>query len=131
MPSIPAESVRIDKWLWAARFYKTRSLAATAVNGGKVHLNGMRVKPARTVKCGDVLHIRRDPYASEITIVRLADKRGPAKVAQTLYEESEESIRRRSELAERRYYERSSSAPERRPDKHGRRRLRSLHRGED
>lgn len=131
MPSIPAETVRIDKWLWAARFYKTRSLAATAVNGGKVHLNGMRVKPARTVRRGDVLHIQRDPYESEITILRLADKRGPAKAAQTLYEESEESIRRRSELAEIRYYERSSSAPERRPDKRGRRRLRNLHRGED
>lgn len=131
MPSSPIESVRIDKWLWAARFYKTRSLAASAVNGGKVHLNGVRIKPSRALRQGDVLHIQRDPYEAEITILELADKRGPAKVAQTLYEESEESIQKRSELATLRRYERLSSGPEHRPDKRGRRQLRRLQRGKE
>ena len=125
-----SESVRIDKWLWAARFYKTRSLAATAVNGGKVHVNGARVKPSRPVRPGDRLHIQRDPFTLDVTVLGLAEKRGPARVAQTLYEESEDSIRRREELAALRRYERLSSGPERRPGKHGRRQLRRLHRGD-
>ena len=131
MQSSPPESVRIDKWLWAARFYKTRSMAATAVNGGKVHLNGARVKPSRAVKQGDILQIKRDPYESDITISGLVEKRGPAKVAQTLYVESEESIQKRNELATQRRYERLSSGPEHRPDKRGRRQLRRLQRGND
>jgi ribosome-associated heat shock protein Hsp15 len=131
MPSPNPESVRIDKWLWAARFYKTRSLATTAVNGGKIHLNGARIKPSRAVKQGDTLHIQRGPYASEITILDLAEKRGPAKVAQALYKESEESMQKRNDLAAQQRFERSSSGPEHRPDKRGRRQLRRLQRGGD
>ncbi len=73
MPSNPPETVRVDKWLWAARFYKTRSLASAAVNGGKVHLNGQRIKPARTIKPGDILHIQRELSDSEITVLELSD----------------------------------------------------------
>lgn len=96
------ESLRIDKWLWAARFFKTRSLAAEAVTGGKVHVGGQRVKPARTVRVGDELRIRRG--ASEVTVhVRaLSARRGPAKVAQSLYDETEASVAARQALAEQR-----------------------------
>lgn len=131
MPSNPPETVRIDKWLWAARFYKTRSLASAAVNGGKVHLNGQRIKPARTVKQGDTLHIQRELSDTEITVLALAEKRGPARIAQTLYEESEQSIKRREEAVSMRRYERLSSAPQHRPDKRSRRQLRRLQRGDD
>lgn len=131
MPSNPPETVRVDKWLWAARFYKTRSLASAAVNGGKVHLNGQRIKPARTIKPGDILHIQRDLSDFEITVLVLSEKRGPARVAQTLYEESVDSIRRREEAASMRKYERLSRAPQHRPDKRSRRQLRELQRGKN
>jgi len=88
-------SVRIDKWLWAARFFKTRSLAKTAVEQGKVKLNGQKCKPARGVEENDTLLIHKAGLSWEITIQALSDRRGPAKVAQTLYTESEESIKNR------------------------------------
>ncbi|HEX4989397.1 MAG TPA: S4 domain-containing protein [Candidatus Binatia bacterium] len=89
------ESIRIDKWLWAARFFKTRSLAADAVTGGKIDVNGARAKPSRITRLGDRLSIRRGPYESTIVVKGLAKLRGPASEAQLLYEETEESIRRR------------------------------------
>ena len=89
------ESIRIDKWLWAARFFKTRSLAADAVTGGKIDVNGARAKPSRIMRFGDKLNIRRGPYESTIVVKGLAKLRGPASEAQLLYEETEESIRRR------------------------------------
>jgi ribosome-associated heat shock protein Hsp15 len=89
------ESIRIDKWLWAARFFKTRSLAADAVTGGKIDVNGARAKPSRIMRLGDKLNIRRGPYESTIIVKGLAKLRGPASEAQLLYEETEESIRRR------------------------------------
>jgi ribosome-associated heat shock protein Hsp15 len=89
------ESIRIDKWLWAARFFKTRSLAADAVTGGKIDVNGARAKPSRIMRLGDKLNIRRGPYESTIVVKGLAKLRGPASEAQLLYEETEESIRRR------------------------------------
>jgi ribosome-associated heat shock protein Hsp15 len=89
------ESIRIDKWLWAARFFKTRSLAADAVTGGKIDVNGARAKPSRIMRLGDKLSIRRGPYESTIVVKGLAKLRGPASEAQLLYEETEESIRRR------------------------------------
>jgi ribosome-associated heat shock protein Hsp15 len=92
------EPIRIDKWLWAARFFKTRSLAADAVTGGKIEVNGTRAKPSRTMRLGDKLNIRRGPYESTVVVKGLAKLRGPAPEAQLLYEETEESIRRR-ELA--------------------------------
>jgi ribosome-associated heat shock protein Hsp15 len=89
------ESIRIDKWLWAARFFKTRSLAADAVTGGKIDVNGVRAKPSRIMRLGDKLNIRRGPYESTVVVKGLAKLRGPASEAQLLYEETEESIRRR------------------------------------
>ena len=121
------DSVRIDKWLWAARFFKTRSLAAQAVGGGKVQLNGARVKPARGLKPGDELEINKGGFEYQVRVVLLSERRGPAKVAQTLYEESEESIRKREDLREQhRLAAASTPHPQRKPDKKARRQLRDL-----
>ena len=87
--------IRIDKWLWAARFFKTRSLAAEAVAGGKVALNGARPKPSRVIRLGDQLSIRRGPYEWSIIVKGSSNHRGPARDAQALYEETEESRSRR------------------------------------
>ncbi len=95
-----SENARIDKWLWAARFYKTRTLAAEAVNGGKVHLNGARTKPSKVLRVGDELSITKAPYAFEVIVRELSRHRGPAPEAALLYEETEESRRRRGELKE-------------------------------
>ncbi len=89
---------RLDKWLWAARFYKTRSLAVDAVNGGKVHLNDHRVKPSRLIRPDDVLTISKAPYEFVITIVGLCKQRRPATEAQQLYQETEESRIKREKL---------------------------------
>lgn len=89
------ESVRLDKWLWAARFFKTRSLAAAAAQGGKVQIAGDRAKPARPVRAGDELRIRRGPYEWVVTVTGLSTRRGPAREAALLYEETEQSIRNR------------------------------------
>jgi ribosome-associated heat shock protein Hsp15 len=99
MPS-NATSVRLDKWLWAARFFKTRSQATEAVDGGKVELNGARVKPAKEVRVGDELRVRLGPYEHLIVVRGLGDKRGSATIAQTLYEETAESVAAREKLRE-------------------------------
>ncbi|HEX9787968.1 MAG TPA: S4 domain-containing protein [Candidatus Binatia bacterium] len=91
--------IRLDKWLWAARFFKTRSLAADAVTGGKVELNGDRPKPSRTIRLGDKLTIRRGPYEWSVIVKASARLRGPASQAQQLYEETEESLRKRQAAA--------------------------------
>ncbi len=91
--------IRLDKWLWAARFFKTRSLAAEAVTGGKVEIDGGRAKPSRTVRAGDTLTIRRGPYEWIIIVKDVARLRGPAPQAQLLYAETEESARKRALLA--------------------------------
>lgn len=96
--SEPPERLRIDKWLWAARFFKTRSIAADAVEGGKVQINGERVKPAKVVKVGDAIIIRSGPYAWNVTVLGLSDRRGPAPEAQKLYSEGEESRREREAM---------------------------------
>src|SRR5688500_4260986 len=96
----PSDRVRIDKWLWAARFCKTRPQATEAVDGGKVEVNGARAKPAKEVKVGDELRIRLGPYEHLVVVRGLSDKRGPATVAQTLYEETPESIAVREKLRE-------------------------------
>ena len=117
-------SVRLDKWLWAARFFKTRSIAREAVSGGKVHLNGNRAKPGRTLNTGDELRIQRGEDEYTITIIELTVRRGPAAVARTLYEESEENRTRREQLAEERKLEHQKSATRvRRPDKRERRKI--------
>ncbi len=95
---VPDESQRLDKWLWAARFYKTRSLAVEAINGGKVHLNNNRVKPSRTIKPDDILTISKPPYEHIVTILGLNKNRRPAVEAQQLYNESEASIAKREIL---------------------------------
>lgn len=93
------EKLRVDKWLWAARFFKTRSLAADAVEGGKVQVNSERVKPAKTLKVGDTLAIRIGPYAWTVAVLGLSDRRGPAPEAQNLYSEGEESRLAREAVA--------------------------------
>ena len=94
--------IRVDKWLWAARFYKTRSAAQQAIEGGKVKLNGERTKPAKDVKPGDELAISIGAYEWAIKVVGVSAHRGPAPVARLLYEESEESRARRAREAEKR-----------------------------
>jgi len=94
------EAVRLDKWLWAARFFKTRSLATEAVNGGKVELNGLRPKPSKDVKIGDQLRIRLGPFVHALTVRALSERRGPAAAAALLFEESAESIAARERLRE-------------------------------
>ena len=117
-------SVRLDKWLWAARFFKTRSVAREAVSGGKVQLNGNRAKPGRSISAGDELRIQRGEDEYIITVVEPSMRRGPAVVARTLYEESEENRSRREKLAEERKLEHQARpARERRPDKRQRRRI--------
>ncbi|MGE5218363.1 MAG: RNA-binding S4 domain-containing protein [Chloroflexota bacterium] len=87
--------IRLDKWLWAARFFKTRSLAAEAASGGKVEVNGERPKASRIVRVGDRLSIRRGPYQWTVIVKGVSRLRGPAPQAQSLYEETEESVRKR------------------------------------
>jgi len=121
------DSLRVDKWLWAARFYKTRSLAAEAVGGGKVQVNGGRAKPARPVKVGDRLQINKAGFDYSITVLALSAQRGPATQARTLDEESEESRQRREALqAQHRLAAASTPRPPSRPDKKARRQLRGL-----
>ncbi len=91
--------MRVDKWLWAARFFKTRALASDAVTGGKVEVAGQRVKPARALHVGDVVRVRIGPYEHEVVVRGLSDTRGPASIAQHLYEETAASRERRAHLA--------------------------------
>jgi ribosome-associated heat shock protein Hsp15 len=91
----PAQKVRIDKWLWAARFFKTRSLATTAIKGGKVAVNGQRAKPSRELEIGDTLTLRQGYDEKTVVVQELSDKRGPASIAQQLYQETADSIAKR------------------------------------
>jgi ribosome-associated heat shock protein Hsp15 len=119
-----SDKVRLDKWLWAARFFKTRGLATEAINGGHVHLNGGRVKPSRGVKVGDELRIQKGTVEFIVHIQALSDRRGPASVAQALYQETEASQRKREQQGEqRRLLAKSGGAPTRRPDKRARRHI--------
>ena len=119
--------IRLDKWLWAARFFKTRSLAAAAINGGKVHLNGARCKPARNVRIGDTLEIRRGGETLDIIVKRLSNRRGPASEAALLYEESADSVTRRLvQREQRRLSTQQAPHPSGRPSKRDRRRLLAL-----
>ena len=121
------ENVRIDKWLWAARFFKTRSLASKAVSGGHVHVNGDRIKPARPLQPGDELRIRRGQVEFTVTVLELSNRRGPAVVARTLYEELEESVTRREQAREQqRMIKTPAAAPRGRPDKRDRRKIRAF-----
>jgi len=119
------ESVRIDKWLWAARLFKTRSLAQAAVRGGHVEVNDHACKPARSVAVGDRLRVVRGDSVFEIEVLDLAERRGPASLAAGLYRESEASLQRRQRQAEERRLVQQES-PGRRPDKRQRRQIRTF-----
>jgi len=117
-------SVRIDKWLWAARFFKTRALAAKACELGRVQSNGQPAKPARDVRLGDMLRVTNDGGDFEVEVLLLSDVRGPASVAQTLYRETEASRELRAQVAaERRAMREFEQLPPGRPSKRDRRRI--------
>jgi ribosome-associated heat shock protein Hsp15 len=116
------QQIRNDKWLWSARFFKTRSLAAEAVSGGKIEVNGARAKPSKPVRLGDRVNIRRGPYEWTVTVTGVAKLRGPAVKAQLLYEESEESKSKRDNAAAQLKLERPPEfRPSGRPSKKDRR----------
>ena len=117
-------AIRLDKWLWAARFFKTRSMAATAINGGKVHLNGSRVKASRVVAIDDQLIITIGVMTFHITVLGILKYRRPAKEAKLLYVESEESIKTRREESDlRRMSNNGYAAPGTKPTKRDRRKI--------
>jgi ribosome-associated heat shock protein Hsp15 len=117
-------SIRIDKWLWAARFFKTRALASRACDLGRIEANGLRAKPAREIRAGDRLRIENERGISEIDVLAVSAARGPAVHAQALYHETDASREARSRLAaERKALEQFAPLPERRPSKRDRRRI--------
>jgi ribosome-associated heat shock protein Hsp15 len=117
------DKLRIDKWLWAARFYKTRSLAVEEIDKGRVQVNGQEAKPAREVKAGDTVALRQGPVLRTLVVRGISNQRGAAPVAQQLYEETEESLRLRADAAEQRRHnsEPASSIEHGRPTKRDRR----------
>lgn len=122
-----SDSIRIDKWLWTSRFFKTRSLATDAVNGGKVHLNGQRVKAGRPVKVNDMLSIQKNTDLYEVTVLAILSTRRPAKEAVLAYQESEHSRKRREqEHASRKLASASRPVPRRKPGKRDREALRDF-----
>jgi ribosome-associated heat shock protein Hsp15 len=125
------EKIRIDKWLWAARFFKTRSLASRAVGGGHVQVNHSRVKPSRVVQIGDTLQIRRGEEEFSVVVQELSGRRGPAPVAQALYHETEESRQGREAARQQRLAGGAALPPARRPDKRDRKKIRKLLRKEE
>jgi ribosome-associated heat shock protein Hsp15 len=116
--------IRIDKWLWAARFFKTRGLASRACDLGRIHSNGAEAKPAREVRVGDMLRIRNEGGEFDVEVLQLSEMRGPAAVAQALYRETEASKAERLRAAEeRKAMQQYAPLPERRPSKRDRRRI--------
>lgn len=120
------DKVRIDKWLWAARFFKTRTLAKTAIEGGKVQLAGQRVKVSREITPGDLLRIRQGWDERDVVVKAVSEQRRGAPIAQTLYEETAESIARRARAAEARKAAGAMARPTQRPGKHERKALERL-----
>ena len=119
--------VRLDQWLWAARFFKTRSLARDAIESGKVEIGAQRVKPARPVRVDDALRVTRGQETFELVVAALSDKRGPASVAQHLYVESPQSIAQREKQRQDAISQRTGyRAPAGKPDKRARRLIRAL-----
>ncbi|WGW00447.1 ribosome-associated heat shock protein Hsp15 [Vibrio sp. YMD68] len=116
-------SIRLDKWLWAARFYKTRSIARNMVDGGKVQYNGQRSKPSKLVEIGALITLKQGHEEKTVTIEKLSDQRRGAPEAQTLYIETTESIKKRADNAEQRRLHAHNPSPERRPDKKQRRNI--------
>ncbi|MBW8849536.1 MAG: RNA-binding S4 domain-containing protein [Xanthomonadales bacterium] len=127
MQASDSANVRLDLWLWAARFFRTRSLAKHAIETGKVEVDGQRAKASRGVRAGDALRIVRGDEVFEIAVLALSDQRGPASIAQTLYAESDTSKARRAEtLATLRAARAGYQPPESKPDKRARRLIRAL-----
>ena len=116
--------VRLDKWLWAARFFKTRALATSAIKGGKVSLNGQHVKPGKEIQAGVILKIRQGMFVTEVVVNALSQRRGPASDAQALYEETEQSRLEATKLKER-LKNQAVILPQKkgRPDKHDRKKI--------
>lgn len=124
MKEKPASAVRLDKWLWAARFYKTRALAREMIEGGKVHYNGQRTKPGKIVEMNATLVLRQGNDERTVIVKAVTDQRRPASEAVTLYEETPESIEKREKMATaRKLNALSMPHPDRRPDKKERRDL--------
>ena len=127
MQASDSANVRLDLWLWAARFFRTRSLAKHAIETGKIEVDGQRAKASRGVRAGDALRIVRGDEVFEIAVLALSDQRGPASIAQTLYVESDASKARRAEtLATLRAARAGYQPPESKPDKRARRLIRAL-----
>jgi len=121
------DRLRVDKWLWAARFYKTRSIAKTAIEGGKVHLDGQRVKVSREISVGECLTVKQGWDEKEVVVKALSDQRGPAPIAQALYAETRESVERREREAQARKAAGGATArPTQKPGKHERKALEKL-----
>lgn len=119
-----SDSIRLDKWLWAARFFKTRTLATTAVELGRILQNGQRVKPAHGVKLDDMLQIEHAEQVWEVKVLRVLEVRGSATVAQTMYQETEESAEKRAKAAQdKKYYREPGASAAGRPTKRDRRQL--------
>ncbi|MFT5503900.1 MAG: ribosome-associated heat shock protein Hsp15 [Gammaproteobacteria bacterium] len=125
--SLQEDKVRIDKWLWAARFYKTRALARQAITGGKVHLSGQRIKPSRTVKLKDIYQIQRGYDRLEVVVESLCDRRGSATIAITLYNETPESVQaRKSDTEKRKLAALQRPKIDHKPNKQERRKIRQF-----
>ncbi|MET1256735.1 ribosome-associated heat shock protein Hsp15 [Aliikangiella maris] len=123
-----ANKIRLDKWLWACRFYKTRAIAKAAIEGGKVHCEGQKPKPGKIIQIGDTIKLRQGFDEKTVVVKELSEQRGPAKIAQTLYEETPESIEKREQMT----MMRKMAAPitQRKPDKKQRRaihRFKNIH----
>jgi ribosome-associated heat shock protein Hsp15 len=126
-----SQRMRLDKWLWAARFFKTRQLAIAAINGGKVHVNGQRAKPGKEISVGARLSISKDQYTWDIAVQALNNQRRPAAEAALLYEEAPESqAKRQAEVAQRREERELGIQPDGRPNKRERRLIHQFKRGD-
>lgn len=132
MSNNPTDKVRIDKWLWAARFYKTRSLAKDMVEGGKVHCNGQRVKPSKEVSVGATIRLRQGFDEKTVVITGISERRGNATMAATLYEETADSIASREQnAAQRKHLANSQPVPDSRPNKRDRRKIMQFQQQQD
>ncbi len=116
-----SDAVRLDKWLWAARFYKTRSLARNMIDGGKVHYNGQRSKPSKIIELGAIITLRQGNEEKTVVIEKISDQRRGAPEAQSLYSETSESVAKREENSLKRKLHAHNPSPDRRPDKKQRR----------
>lgn len=127
-PLNETDIIRIDKWLWAARFFKTRGLAADAVSGGKVHVNGQRCKPSKDIKIGDVISVTKDQYSWEFEVTDLNKQRRPAKEAVLLYQERDVSREKRQQQIELQKQQKELMGPSERERKPNKKQRRQIHR---